>query len=42
MSKARIPIIGLISRFAPIHGAHNPVMAADAQQRVVTFLREHL
>ena len=42
MSKAPNPIIGLVSRLAPIHGAYNPIAAADAQKRVVAFLRKHL
>jgi carboxymethylenebutenolidase len=42
MSKAPNPIIGLVSRFSRIHGAYNPEAAADANQRVLAFLRKHL
>jgi carboxymethylenebutenolidase len=42
MSKPSNPILGLISRLSPMHGAYDPVAAADAQKRVVAFLRQHL
>ena len=42
MSKAPNPIIGIVSRLSPGHGAYNPEAAADATQRVVAFLRKHL
>jgi carboxymethylenebutenolidase len=42
MSKAPNPVLGLISRLSPLNNTYDPVAAADAQKRVVAFLRTHL
>jgi carboxymethylenebutenolidase len=42
MSKAPNAVIGLLARLSPGHAEYNPAVAADAQKRVVAFLREHL
>ena len=42
MSSAPNPVLGMLLRLSPGHGAYDPVAAADAKRRVVTFLREHL
>jgi dienelactone hydrolase len=41
MRKLSNPIIGLVSRLAPVHSAYDPVIAADAKKRLVAFLRTH-
>jgi carboxymethylenebutenolidase len=42
MSKPPNPVLGLLLRLSPGHGAYDPAAAADAKKRVVTFLHQHL
>jgi len=42
MNKAPNPMIGLIARLSPMHCKYDPVVAEDAKNRVVAFLKEHI
>jgi carboxymethylenebutenolidase len=42
MNHAPNPVLGFISSIAPIHGGFNAAAAADATQRVLTFLKKEL
>ena len=42
MSKVPNPIVSFALRHSPAHAAYEPASAADAKNRVVAFLREHL